>query len=150
MRKPTEADDAARFERLYREQAPRVIGYLARRLPADLVPDAAAETFGVAWRRLDRVPETPLPWLLAVARRVAANERRSQSRRSALAERMAAQPPLAEPEASAPVLEVLASLSEREQEVLLLAAWDGLSAAEAAAVLGCSEVAFRLRLHRAR
>jgi RNA polymerase sigma-70 factor, ECF subfamily len=31
------------------------------------VDDIVSETFLVVWRRLDDVPESPLPWLLAVA-----------------------------------------------------------------------------------
>lgn len=44
----------------------------------------------------------------------------------------------------------LASLSERDQEVLRLVAWDGLTPAQVAVVLGCTPVAARTRLHRAR
>jgi RNA polymerase sigma factor (sigma-70 family) len=144
-------EDAARFEQLYREHAPRVIAYAARRLPRDVVADVVAETFSVAWRRLDLVPVEPGPWLLAVARRVSANQRRSLRRRAALAERAAAHALVFfEVEDPPAVLEALATLSERDREALLLAAWDGLSAAEAAAVLGCSATAYRLRLYRAR
>jgi RNA polymerase sigma-70 factor (ECF subfamily) len=49
-----------------------------------------------------------------------------------------------------PVLRALAALSERDREVLLLIAWDGLAHDEAAAVCGCSRPALRVRLHRAR
>jgi RNA polymerase sigma-70 factor (ECF subfamily) len=48
------------------------------------------------------------------------------------------------------VLAALATLGERDREVLLLHAWDGLDNAEAATVLGCSANAFAVRLHRAR
>jgi RNA polymerase sigma-70 factor (ECF subfamily) len=48
------------------------------------------------------------------------------------------------------VLEALRRLKPIDQEVLMLIAWEDLSAAEAAEVLGCSEGAFRVRLHRAR
>jgi DNA-directed RNA polymerase specialized sigma24 family protein len=48
------------------------------------------------------------------------------------------------------VIEALSCLSELDQEALLLSAWDGLNSKEAAQVLGCTPVAFRLRLHRAR
>ena len=41
-------------------------------------------------------------------------------------------------------------LSERHQEALALTVWDGLTALEAATVLGISPVAYRLRLSRAR
>ncbi len=43
-----------------------------------------------------------------------------------------------------------AGLEEHEREVLRLVAWDGLDVREAAQVLGCSQGAFRVRLHRAR
>jgi DNA-directed RNA polymerase specialized sigma24 family protein len=40
--------------------------------------------------------------------------------------------------------------SRSDRELLLLVAWEGLTPAEAAAVLGISQVAARTRLHRAR
>ena len=43
-----------------------------------------------------------------------------------------------------------AALSERDREVLRLIAWEGLSLAEAAVVLGCSALACRVRYHRAK
>jgi RNA polymerase sigma-70 factor (ECF subfamily) len=39
------------------------------------------------------------------------------------------------------------TLKHREQEILRLAAWEQLSTAEGAAVLGCSVPAYRMRLH---
>jgi RNA polymerase sigma-70 factor (ECF subfamily) len=41
-------------------------------------------------------------------------------------------------------------LSERDREVLLLIAWEGLDRARTAAALGCSSEAVSTRLHRAR
>lgn len=41
-------------------------------------------------------------------------------------------------------------LSGDDREALALVAWDGLTPAKAARSLGCSPVAFRVRLHRAR
>ena len=41
-------------------------------------------------------------------------------------------------------------LPEKDREALLLIAWDDLTPALAAASLGISSVAFRVRLHRAR
>jgi RNA polymerase sigma factor (sigma-70 family) len=145
-------DEVSRFELLYRAHADDVIAYAARRVSGDGVADVVAETFAIAWRRFDQVPEHPLPWLLGVARRVAANQRRGQRRRDALVERVSIQPlPALQADAGvARVLEALADLPERDREVLRLAAWDGLSAAEAAQVLGCTATAYRLRLHRAR
>jgi RNA polymerase sigma-70 factor (ECF subfamily) len=41
-------------------------------------------------------------------------------------------------------------LSERDREILLLVAWDGLEPARAARALGARPGAFAVRLHRAR
>ena len=48
------------------------------------------------------------------------------------------------------VLAALAKLGTKDREILLLAAWEGLSHAEIAVVLACSENASAIRLHRAR
>ena len=130
----------------------QVLAYALRRSDAVTAEEVVAETFVVAWRRLDEVPERPLPWLLAVARRVLANHRRAQARRRALGDRLRAQP-VAEPEGDSGdpgVRSALAALREADREALLLHAWEGLDNAEAAAVLGCSPNAFAVRLHRAR
>jgi len=36
-------------------------------VPPEAVDDLVSETFLVVWRRLEDVPEPPLPWLLTVA-----------------------------------------------------------------------------------
>ena len=48
------------------------------------------------------------------------------------------------------VLAALASLSEADQELVVLVAWHSLTPGQAAAVLCCSRSAFFVRLHRAR
>lgn len=47
------------------------------------------------------------------------------------------------------VVAALARLKERDREALTLVAWDGLTPAQAAAVLGEPSDRFRQRLHRA-
>ena len=44
----------------------------------------------------------------------------------------------------------MAKLSPRDEEVLQLIAWEDLDIADAATVLGCSNTACKVRLHRAR
>jgi RNA polymerase sigma-70 factor (ECF subfamily) len=83
------------------------------------------------------------------------SQQRSTRRQQAIAAKVAAAepPPVAESSAapgSERLLDALAGLSEREREVLMLTAWEELSSAEAARVLGCSATACRIRLHRAR
>lgn len=102
------------------------------------------------------MPEEPVPWLLGVARHVLLSLRRAQGRRDALVERIVAGGPVA-PEEHVEVLArrelaaaALATLTDAQREVLLLIAWDGLTHQEAAAALGCSASALRVRLHRAR
>jgi RNA polymerase sigma-70 factor, ECF subfamily len=136
-----------RFERIYTEHVDAVRAYVRRRAPADLVDDVVADTFLVCLRRLERVPEEPLPWLYAVARKTLANERRKRARaRPIVADVTHAPEPLGDSELAA----AFAALSERDREVLRLVAWEGLSLREAAVALGCSPVACRVRFHRAK
>jgi RNA polymerase sigma-70 factor (ECF subfamily) len=144
-------DRRARFERLWQQYAPAVAAYARRRAPADVVDDAVADTFLVVWRRLDRVPNDPLPWLYGVARLTLANHRRAQARRTALAERLDPEVPAdASEQPDARVLEALATLGDGDRELLMLIAWEGLTPAEAAVALDCTAVTCRVRLHRAR
>lgn len=118
--------------------------------------DLVAQTLEIAWRRIDDVPLVEsLPWLYTVARNLWRNQVRQAHRRGEILARYRALPPPAlcgDPAGLEPGLlrAGLASLSERDQEVLRLVAWDGLTPAEVAVVLGCTAVAARSRLHRAR
>jgi RNA polymerase sigma-70 factor, ECF subfamily len=148
-----------RFGKLYREQARAILAYALRRVenPED-ASDVVAETFLVAWRRLDEVPigRRERLWLYGVARRVTANVRRAEGRRTRLSERLsetlpnelAIDPGLGGK--ATDVLRAMAGLGEEERELLLLVTWDELSPGEAAKVLGLSPLAARSRLHRAR
>ena len=148
--------DRDRFERVFRAHYAAVTRYAIRRVGVDGADDVVAETFLVAWRRLDRVPTDALPWLYATARRVIANERRRHSRAERLGKRVEAEPRSASPDPGESVTDgirvrmALATLSERDREVLLLTEWEQLGAAEAAHVLGCTKASFTVRLHRAR
>lgn len=132
--------------------------YVVRRQSGALVDDAIADSFLVAWRRLEEIPERTLPWLLGVARRALADQRRAVRRRRSLSERLHVdaltggvagewEPPAG---LTSELPSALAALTEHEREALLLVAWDELSATDAARVVGCSAAAFRVRLHRAR
>lgn len=146
----------SRFEALYAEYYGRVLGYVVRRAPATVAGDVVADVFLVAWRRLDQVPDEPLPWLLGVARKTLANERRGVRRRVALSEALAQRGSNEEHTELAlnDEMQVLADavnrLAETDRELLRLVAWDGLKTREAAKVLGISHPACRVRLHRLR
>jgi len=148
-----------RFEAVYRELYEPICGYTLRRVrePEDAA-EAIAETFATLWRRFDRCPagDELRPWLFGVARRVLANQRRGERRRSALGERLAANidPATLEganvDETPSALARAFASLSESDRELLSLVAWEGLTRDELAIALGTSRATARLRLHRAR
>jgi RNA polymerase sigma-70 factor (ECF subfamily) len=132
------------------------LAYARRRTDGATADDVVADVFLTAWRRLDDVPSDPLPWLLGIARRILANRRRSEARTAALHHRLAT---TEQPQASddrrgvwldEKVENALRALSERDREILLLVAWDGLEPARAARALGARPGAFAVRLHRAR
>jgi RNA polymerase sigma factor (sigma-70 family) len=148
-----------RFDVLFETYSSDIVAYCGWRAvsPSD-AQDAVAEVFLTAWRRLDHVPDddTARVWLYATARRVIANQRRSNRRRLALHERLAHEPatlpdePPSDDDERSLVHEALGRLGPRDREVLLLAEWEGLSPAEIAKVVGCLTVTARGRLHRAR
>jgi RNA polymerase sigma-70 factor (ECF subfamily) len=142
-----------RFNGLFDAHYSTVRAYAWRRDPSS-ADDVVAETFLVAWRRLEDVPADSLPWLIGVARNVRLNMLRGERRRSDREDRAGARAP--EPSTADLVLgtlglrEALARLSERDREVILLVAWEGLDRAAVARVLGCSRANVALRLFRAR
>ena len=147
------------FEAAYRELYAPICGYALRRVhePEDAA-EVIAETFATLWRRFDRCPQGDelRPWLFGVARRVIANQRRGERRRSALAERLVenldetAFDLLAPAAATTELARAFATLSDCDRELLLLVAWEGLTRDELAVALGTSRATVRLRLHRAR
>jgi len=151
-------DAEARFRALFDATYPAVARFVRHRgLVGHDGEDLIAATYEVAWRRLDVVPpgDAAVPWLLTVALNQLRNHRRRQARDRALVERLPAPgesaPP---PEPSMPgwrdIRRALDALAESDRELVLLVAWDGLSPAQAASVLGLTPTAARTRLHRAR
>jgi RNA polymerase sigma-70 factor (ECF subfamily) len=147
------------FEQLYREHAGRVKAYALRRVGSGAAADeVVSDVFLVVWRRLEAVPDDPLPWLLGVARNAVANRHRSERRAAALHARIedSARAPVADPLGPSdllsgdPVIRALAQLPARDRELLMLVAWEGLEPAQLAQVLGVSRGTVNVRLHRAR
>jgi RNA polymerase sigma factor (sigma-70 family) len=148
-----EQSRARRAEQLFADNAQAVRAYALRRVDPVTADDVVSDVFVVAFRRLEVIPEPPLPWLLATARKIIANQRRAESRREALNSEL--QPLQADIWHEGhgddhALLAGLARLADRDREAILLVAWEELDAASAAAVLGCSRAAFAVRLHRAR
>ncbi|WP_084151940.1 RNA polymerase sigma factor [Nocardioides halotolerans] len=147
------------FRELYAAHFDAVLGYALRRVErAADAGDVTADTFLVAWRRLAYAPQGPdvRPWLYGVARRVLANHRRGERRRTALGERLRRELSAHVPDASNEVVQredvtaAMGRLSARDQEVLELHLWEGLESREIAEVLGLSGAVVRPRLSRAR
>jgi RNA polymerase sigma factor (sigma-70 family) len=155
MASETSGDPIERFRAIYVENYLAIFGYALRRTATeDDAADVVAETFLVLWRRLNDAPagDETRPWLYGIARRVLSNAHRGERRRSRLVARlMTTSSEPSEPSPSADlVVRALERLSERDREVLRLAAWEGLGPTEIAVALGCSVNAAKLRLHRAR
>jgi len=147
--------DAVRFRALFEATFPAVRRYvLYRGVTGGRADDVVAETFLVAWRRLDDVPDDdPLPWLLAVARNIWLNQRRGDRRYAALLRRLplpSLTPSPGESSEMDAVHAALGAIGAADREILRLVAWDGLGTAQTGEVLGCSPGAARVRLHRAR
>ncbi|MEU1553904.1 sigma-70 family RNA polymerase sigma factor [Streptomyces scabiei] len=151
---------AQRFRDIYEECYPRVLAYATSLVGRQVGEDITSETFTVAWRRVRDIPRPPLPWLLGVARNMVRELRRRDAHQYALAAAQAQQigrgargeagdvaADVTERDAA---LQALASLSEADRELLTLIAWHGLSARQAARVLGCTTATLTVRLHRAR
>jgi RNA polymerase sigma-70 factor, ECF subfamily len=144
---------------LYERHAAAVFRYLARRAGPSAAEDLLSEVFIAALDGRARVVAhdsgSALPWLYGIAMNVL----RRHFRRNA-ARWVAAEDPGMDWDAVDARLDAEAKrgqlrsalnvLSGRDRELLLLVAWEGLTSAEAAEVLGIGKVAARSRLHRAR
>jgi RNA polymerase sigma factor (sigma-70 family) len=126
------------FDACFQANYGHVLAYALRRSgDRAAAEDVAAETFLVAWRRLEQLPADQLPWLLATVRNVLLNEHRSSRRRDRLAARVAAEPAASASDRGSDVVRervrtALARLSERDREALLLTSCDGLDHRQAA------------------
>jgi RNA polymerase sigma-70 factor (ECF subfamily) len=150
-----------RFRSTYERHVSAVYRFFLRRVEEEgTAQDCTADTFLVAWRRLDDVPagDRTLPWLYGVARNVLANHYRSGVRSRRLFLRLGW---LRREEAPTPegvvvrrsedraVVEALHRLRPEDQEILRLSVWEELSNPEIGELLGCSAHAAAQRKVRA-
>ncbi|GAB3426177.1 RNA polymerase sigma factor [Flindersiella endophytica] len=153
-------DREARFTELYEATYADLIRFVRRRVHDTQAEDVVAEAFLVAWRRFGDVPPRLVDaraWLFGIARHTILNAHRSVRRREALAVRLAETALTSSSGGDADLVPRQVDLgaawnrlSARHQEALSLTVLDGLAAPQAAAVVGITPVAFRLRLSRAR
>jgi RNA polymerase sigma-70 factor, ECF subfamily len=153
-------DARAGFEQLFRNTRTDLLAYIMRRSQsAEDAADLLAETYLIAWQKLDAIPtgERARLWLFGVARNLLLKGASRHRSRHSLVERLAgelhsAHPPHApvEDERSSAVRAALAALPERDREILMLTAWEALTPKQIAAVMDTPVNTVRVRLHRAR
>ncbi|MBA2954420.1 sigma-70 family RNA polymerase sigma factor [Nocardioides sp. MAH-18] len=142
-----------RFERVAPGLVEPLRRYLVRRTDPDTAEDVLAETLLVCWRRVDDLPEEPLPWAYGVAANCLRNAERAARRQRRVAAKVAALEPRAparEPADDPDLGVALGRMRAEDAELLRLWAWEQLTPAEIATVLGITGNAASIRLHRAR
>jgi RNA polymerase sigma-70 factor, ECF subfamily len=172
MGQPTDAelwrlaagDEAAAFGVLFERHARAVYNFCFRRT-ADWAgaEDLTSIVFLEAWRRRADVQlkdGRALPWLLGVATNVVRNRWRSERRHRAALARLPRElgadfaadvdSRLDDERRMRATLRAVAKLPRREQDVIALCAWTGLSYEDAAVALGLPVGTVRSRLSRAR
>jgi RNA polymerase sigma-70 factor, ECF subfamily len=148
------------FSAWYGEVLPRLYGYLFVRCGRD--PDLAEDLTQVTFIEAIRSRETfdgradPVTWLCGIARHKLADHFRRSQRDEDRGRRLAAAHRHEPPDEAAAVGEreaigrALATLPALQRAVLVFTALDGLTVAEAAALIDRSESATESLLHRAR
>jgi RNA polymerase sigma-70 factor (ECF subfamily) len=160
------AGDPQAFALFYHRHVDRLVRFAARRAsdPADAA-DVAAATFVVALRGAEHYDPRrgePEAWLIGIAARLIANDRRRKVREALALAKLESRALLQDDDIERLVQlmdnsalarstsEALRHLPPHAREAVLLVGPEGLTEANAAAVVGTSTVAFRMRLSRAR
>jgi RNA polymerase sigma-70 factor, ECF subfamily len=160
--------EAAAFDALYELVAPRLLGYLT-----SLIGERAAaeDLLQLTFMKLHEAralyvrDADPVPWLYTIAHRTFLDEARRRKRaRVRLTEdgqpadvehadlsgaREEGGAPAADPELAQLTLAALSQLPSSQREALVLTKLHGRSHAEAAAIVGTTPSAIKLRAHRA-
>lgn len=158
MRRPSSDAKRRAFEELFFATREDLLAYLVRRTSrAEDAADALAETYLIAWRRLDAIPpgDAARLWLFGVARNLLMKGATRHRAQNALVERLAQELPAGafepvEDARSDALRAAVAALPARHREVVLLTAWEGLTPKQIATVTGTPVNLVRVRLHRAR
>jgi RNA polymerase sigma-70 factor (ECF subfamily) len=157
--------DAHSYGILFERHVQAVFGYCFRRT-ADrfLAEDLTSIVFMETWRRRNKIEVrhgTLLVWLYGVANNVLRNQARSTRRYKDFLARLPRDEPVPDSADEAVaridderrmrvVLEKIGDLSTRDQEIVTLCLWEGLSYEDAARSLGIPMGTVRSRLSRAR
>jgi len=153
-----------RFAVIFDRYYPQIHGYAARRLGQGLADDIAAETFLIAFERRERYEVSrsdARPWLYGIVSNLISRHHRAEGRRYRALARVGvtdvvqghADEVVVRLDAQArraPLAAALARVADRDRDVLLLIAWEGLSYEEVSHALGIPLGTVRSRLHRTR
>ena len=152
------------FRALYHDNYRPLLAYARRRVDQATADEVIADTFLIAWRRRDDIPdEHERLWLFGVARNIIRNTSRATRRQRAVHEKLrrlpwsaATDPSAADPASEADderavvMRSALGRLAEADRELLMLVAWEELSYAEIGQILDLTPNAVAIRVHRAR
>lgn len=150
------AHDQSWFEALFREHSPAIVRFLWRRGAGEEAEDLASEVFVTAWRKRDDIPDdVPLAWLYKTAGLTLSNWYRKKKaapmgENQDFLESQSAIDPAVSAVEDDQMRRALQELSERDREVLILHAWDGLDGDALAEYLGISRGGADAALSRAR
>ena len=149
-----------RLSDLFESHHAELLAYCIRRIGPTDADDVVSDVFAVALRRRDEIEwETARPWLYGIARGVIANRWRTNRRQRNLREKLSG---LVGESPDAPdvyvvrrdedneVMGALEKLPAFDREILMLAAWEELSAPAISRVLDISVSAAEKRLIRAK
>ena len=146
------------FTRLVNERSGAILRYALRRINDPWVcEDIVEDTFLVAWRHRDSIPgrSEELTWLYSIAFRVLSNHRRSRDRKRRLDTRLIAEhvnnsnADTDTVDARSLLIE-LGTLKVIDRKILEFVYWESLSYREIGQILGLSENAVGMRLHKAK
>lgn len=156
MEATTEQTNAVRLSRAYAEYRDALWRYASRRTDHDDASDVVSTVFIIAWRKIDQMPEDPLPWLYKIAHYEVLKARRRRLHRTRLDSNLPVGHTVATVDDHEVVIDAiwveqfLCSLRPADAELLRLLVWEDLDIARAATVLGCTTAAAHVRLHRIR
>jgi RNA polymerase sigma-70 factor (ECF subfamily) len=152
--------DADAFAQLYRQYVERIHAFAWYRTRSrEAAEDITSAAFERAWRAMPRFEWRGggfRPWLFRIAATETAGWHRGRVRRDRVVERVGAEPvaddglaALAPDHRIDDLVTAVGTLRPRYQEAITLRHLSGLSADEAAEVMGCSKATLAVTLHRA-
>lgn len=151
----------AHFREMYDANYDDLWRYCLRRSESPAIAEEVlSDTFAVAWQKLDAAPrgDDSRPWLFGIARNHLRNSWRKRRTGLRLVERLSSDttgiapddPAAVAVDATDDIAAALNQLKDSDRELLQLAAWEELPHREIAGLLGITENAVAIRLHRAR